>query len=118
MAVHNIISDNTNMLSYGSGDRNTWWGFYVTDRNEANNEVIDRYSNDRRYYGSRSEGYRIRHEHRALISEVMVGRQYRPECLPRPLQSHALRTENQLIQEQLPHGQGHATNPTTNGCTK
>lgn len=52
------------MLSYGSGNNKTWWGFYVTDRNAENNEVIDRYSNDIRYYGERGasvSGMNIEH---------------------------------------------------------
>lgn len=52
------------MLSYGSGNNKTWWGFYVTDRNAENNEVIDRYSNDIRYFGNRGaavSGMNIEH---------------------------------------------------------
>ncbi len=53
-AIHEIISDNVSMLSYGSGDRHTWWGFYVTDRRD-DNTVVDRYSNDIRSFGSRGK---------------------------------------------------------------
>ncbi len=43
-AIHELVGDpSITMLSYGSGNNKTWWGFYVTDRTE-NNEVIDRYS--------------------------------------------------------------------------
>ena len=52
------------MLTYGSGDNHTWWGFYVTDRDVENNEVIDRYSNDIRYFGNRGasvSGMNIEH---------------------------------------------------------
>lgn len=43
-AIHELVGDpSLKMLSYGSGNNKTWWGFYVTDRTE-NNEVIDRYS--------------------------------------------------------------------------
>lgn len=50
-------------LTYGSGSRATWWGFYLTDRT-ADNEVIDRYSNDVRYFGSQGSsvsGMNIEH---------------------------------------------------------
>lgn len=62
-AIHEIISDNVSMLSYGSGDRHTWWGFYVTDRRD-DNTVVDRYSNDIRSFGSRGKsisGMNIEH---------------------------------------------------------
>ncbi len=62
-AVHEIVANNVKMLSYGSGNNSTWWGFYVTDRTE-DNEVIDRYSNDVRYFGSRGSsvsGMNIEH---------------------------------------------------------
>ena len=49
-AVHNVIK-NAKVLSYGSGDGSTWWGFYVTDND--NGYVIDRYSNEKRKFGSR-----------------------------------------------------------------
>lgn len=62
-AIHEIVANNVDMLSYGSGNNKTWWGFYVTDRME-NNQVIDRYSNDVRYFGSRGSvisGMNIEH---------------------------------------------------------
>lgn len=49
-AVYNIIK-NANVLSYGSGSGSTWSGFYKTDR-KSDNSVIDRYSNDNRYFTS------------------------------------------------------------------
>ena len=53
-AIHNLVSNNVKMLSYGSGNNATWWGFYVTDyvMNNSKREVVDRYSNDVRYFGS------------------------------------------------------------------
>ncbi|MDR1543864.1 MAG: endonuclease [Prevotellaceae bacterium] len=42
------------MLSYGSGEGATWQGFYSTDRNSANNSVVDMYSPTVRYF---SENY-------------------------------------------------------------
>lgn len=50
-AVYNIIKD-ADVLDYGSGAGHTWEGFYSTDRTE-DNVVIDRYSNDERYFGNR-----------------------------------------------------------------
>jgi len=49
-AVHEIIR-HAKVLSYGSGKESTWGGFYYTDRTD-DNQVIDRYSNDVRYFGS------------------------------------------------------------------
>lgn len=49
-AVYDIIKD-ANVLSYGSGSGSTWSGFYQTDRLE-DNSVVDRYSNDVRYFTS------------------------------------------------------------------
>lgn len=57
------IVGKANVLSYGSGDHSTWWGFYVTDRME-DGQVIDRYSNDKRYFTSRGSvpaGMNIEH---------------------------------------------------------
>jgi len=65
-AVHKLVGQDASivMLSYGSGNRSTWWGFYLTDRYTENNEVVDRYSNDVRYYGNRGNsvsGMNIEH---------------------------------------------------------
>ena len=64
-ALHELIGNDPDvkMLSYGSGNLHTWWGFYVTDRN-ADNSVVDRYSNDVRYFtsqGSSVSGMNIEH---------------------------------------------------------
>ena len=64
-ALHKLIAKDSkiSMLSYGSGNQSTWWGFYVTDR-RADNSVVDRYSNDVRYFGSRGStigGMNIEH---------------------------------------------------------
>ena len=40
----------TTRYSYGSGKNNTWHAFWATDRNTADNSVIDMYSNNKRYY--------------------------------------------------------------------
>lgn len=52
-ALHQIIAnDTTEYLSYGSGTRSTWEGFYSTDRMVATNQVIDMYSSIVRFFGS------------------------------------------------------------------
>ena len=38
--------------SYGSGSSSTWWSFYYTDRIASNNECINRYSDDKFYFGN------------------------------------------------------------------
>ena len=51
-ALHDIIRPNKdNLLTYGGGSKSTWSGFYVTDR-MPNGQVIDRYSNDIRYFSA------------------------------------------------------------------
>lgn len=42
-AIHNLVKE-AYVLSYGSKDGSTWWGFYLTDND--NGKVIDRYSNE------------------------------------------------------------------------
>ncbi len=61
-AIHGIIK-NAKVLSYGSGSGSTWSGFYQTDRNE-DNSCIDRYSNEVRYFTSKTSppsGMNIEH---------------------------------------------------------
>ena len=61
-AVHEIIK-NADVLDYGSGSGRTWEGFYTTDQ-AADGMVIDRYSNDKRYFGSKGSavsGMNIEH---------------------------------------------------------
>lgn len=61
-AVHELIKD-ANVLDYGSGAGCTWEGFYTTDRAD-DGSVIDRYSNDKRYFGSKGttvSGMNIEH---------------------------------------------------------
>lgn len=61
-AVHNLVKK-AQVLEYGSGKGHTWEGFYKTDRNE-DNSVVDRYSNDVRYFTSTSSavgGMNIEH---------------------------------------------------------
>lgn len=53
-AIHNIIKK-ANVLEYGSGNRNTWWGFWSTDRDERG-YFIDRYSAEKEWVKSTSQG--------------------------------------------------------------
>ena len=45
--------------SYGSGYNSTWWSFYYTDRIAPNNECINRYSDDKFYFGNSNTGSAI-----------------------------------------------------------
>ena len=61
-AVHEIIKD-AKVLDYGSGIGSTWDGFYDTDK-LSDGQVVDRYSNDKRYFGNRGSvvgGMNIEH---------------------------------------------------------
>ncbi len=65
-AIYQIVGADPqiSMLSYGSGNLKTWWAFYVTDRNPATNEVIDRYSYQTPQFGERGNsisGMNIEH---------------------------------------------------------
>lgn len=53
-AIHDIIKK-ANVLSYGSGNRKTWWGFWSTDRDESG-RFIDRYSAESEWEMSTSQG--------------------------------------------------------------
>lgn len=48
-AVYNIIKE-PSTLTYGGGYKNTWWGFYQTDRIASTNECINRYSSKKFYF--------------------------------------------------------------------
>lgn len=54
-AVYQLIGS-PKTLDYGSGYQNTWWGFYYTDRDEATNECINRYSAKKFYFPSTNKG--------------------------------------------------------------
>lgn len=53
-AIWKIIK-NAKVLSYGSGNRKTWWGFWTTDRDERG-YFIDRYSSESEWVKSTSQG--------------------------------------------------------------
>ena len=48
-AVYDIIKE-PSTLTYGGGYKNTWWGFYQTDRIASTNECINRYSSKKFYF--------------------------------------------------------------------
>lgn len=54
-AVYKLIGS-PKTLDYGSGNQATWWGFYYTDRDEATNECINRYSAKKFYFPSTNKG--------------------------------------------------------------
>lgn len=63
-ALYQLMNNGKRVLSYGSGNAGTWWGFYVTDRDPETNQVINRYSSDVFYFGKRGEapgGMNIEH---------------------------------------------------------
>lgn len=63
-ALYQLMNNEKRVLSYGSGNAGTWWGFYVTDRDPETNQVINRYSGDVFYFGKRGEapgGMNIEH---------------------------------------------------------
>ncbi len=49
-AAYAIMQKNLSTLSYGGGYKNTWWGFYQTDRIASTNECINRYSSKKFYF--------------------------------------------------------------------
>lgn len=62
-AVHEVVTNDVAMLSYGSGNVKTWWAFYVTDMMDGG-QVRDRYSADEFTFGSRGSsvsGMNIEH---------------------------------------------------------
>lgn len=62
-AVNKIINTDVKMLSYGSGNYATWWGFYITDMTD-NGGVRDRYSAKSFIFGNRGSsttGMNIEH---------------------------------------------------------
>ena len=63
-ALYQLMNSGKKTLSYGSGSAGTWWGFYVTDRDPNTNEVINRYSSEKFYFGKRGSvpaGMNIEH---------------------------------------------------------
>lgn len=116
-AIHNLVSQNVKMLSYGSGTNNTWWGFYVTDyqMDGSKRKVIDRYSNDIRYYGSRGSavsGMNIEHSFPKSWWGGTSNNAYKDLYNLMPC-------EQKINSSKSNYGMGVVTNvKTDNGCTK
>lgn len=116
-AIHNLVSKNVSMLSYGSGTDRTWWGFYVTDyqMDGSRRQVIDRYSNDIRYFtnrGSSVSGMNIEHSFPKSWWGGSETNAYKDLYNLMPC-------EQKINSSKSNYGMGVVTNvKTTNGCTK
>ena len=116
-AIHNLVSTSVKMLSYGSGQEHTWWGFYVTDyqMDGTKRQVIDRYSNDVRYFGNRGSsvsGMNIEHSFPKSWWGGTSNNAYKDLYNLMPC-------EQSINSSKSNYGMGVVTNVTTeNGCTK
>ena len=72
-AIHNLVSTSVKMLSYGSGQDHTWWGFYVTDF-KMDGTKRHRPLQQRDVLLRQPRFVCLRHEHRALLPQELVGR--------------------------------------------
>lgn len=112
-AVHEIIKD-AKVLSYGSGKGATWEGFYSTDRLE-NNQVVDRYSNDVRYFtseGAKIGGMNIEHSFPKSWWGGASTQAYKDLYNLMP-------SEEKINSSKSNYPMGEVTNASTdNGCTK
>lgn len=112
-AVYNIIK-NATVLSYGSGTGHTWDGFYSTDRLD-DGQVIDRYSNDKRYFGSRGQsvsGMNIEHSFPKSWWGGSENQAYKDLYNLMP-------SEQKINSSKSNYPMGKVTNASTdNGCTK
>lgn len=116
-AIHNLVSNNVSMLSYGSGNEHTWWGFYVTDyiMDGSRRQVVDRYSNDVRYFGNRGSsvsGMNIEHSFPKSWWGGSSNNAYKDLYNLMPC-------EQSINSSKSNYGMGVVTNvKTNNGCTK
>ena len=116
-AIHNLVSNNVSMLSYGSGNEHTWWGFYVTDyiMNGSRRQVVDRYSNEVRYFGNRDSsvsGMNIEHSFPKSWWGGSSNNAYKDLYNLMPC-------EKNINTSKSNYGMGVVTSVTTdNGCTK
>lgn len=112
-AVHEIIKK-ANVLNYGSGSGKTWEGFYSTDRTD-DNAVIDRYSNDVRYFGSKGAavgGMNIEHSFPKSWWGGSTNQAYKDLYNLMPC-------EQKINNSKSNYPMGEVTNDTKgNGCTK
>lgn len=115
-AVHKLVNRDVSMLSYGSGNNSTWWGFYITDRYEGTNTVIDRYSNQTFTFGSRGQsvsGMNIEHS----FAKSWWGGSTSPDSY-RDL-FNLMPSEQKINSSKSNYPMGKVTNATVNnGCTK
>lgn len=114
-AVHKIIK-NAKVLSYGSGDHSTWWGFYVTDVTD-DGYCIDRYSprNTWKKYGNRGSsigGMNIEHS----FAQSWWGK---TDCNLKKDLFNIMPCESKINSSKGNNGMGVVTKVTnTNGATK
>lgn len=112
-AVHNIIKT-AKVLDYGKGAGATWDGFYTTDRTD-DNMVIDRYSNDTRYFGSKGSavsGMNIEHSFPKSWWGGSSNQAYKDLYNLMP-------SEQKINSSKSNYPMGKVTNvKTDNGCTK
>lgn len=112
-AVHETIKD-ANVLDYGRGNGHTWEGFYSTDRT-ADNSVIDRYSNDTRYFGKKGSavsGMNIEHSFPKSWWGGYENQAYKDLYNLMP-------SEQKINSSKSNYPMGKVNNATTdNGCTK
>lgn len=94
------------VLGYGSGEGNTWSGFYKTDRNAETNECYNRYSS-RKFYFDPSNPYQA-------ISGMNIEHSF-PKSWWGGAKNDAYRdlyhlypsdSEGQLVEVELPYGRG------------
>ena len=114
-AVHKIIK-NAKVLSYGSGDHSTWWGFYLTDVTD-DGYCIDRYSprNTWKKYGNRGSsigGMNIEHS----FAQSWWGK---TDCNLKKDLFNIMPCESKINSSKGNNGMGVVTKVTnTNGATK
>lgn len=116
-SIFTLVSQNVNMLSYGSGSNSTWWGFYATDylMDGDKRQVIDRYSNAVFYYGDRGSsvsGMNIEHSFPKSWWGGSTNNAYKDLYNLMPC-------EAKINNSKSNYAMGVVTNATTdNGCTK
>lgn len=112
-AIHELIKK-ANVLDYGSGVGHTWDGFYQTDR-LSDNQCIDRYSNDIRYFTSTTSapsGMNIEHSFPKSWWGGSSNQAYKDLYNLMP-------SEQKINSSKSNYPMGTVTNvKTTNGCTK
>ena len=112
-AIHELIKK-ANVLDYGSGVGHTWDGFYQTDR-LPDNQCLDRYSNDVRYFTSTTSapsGMNIEHSFPKSWWGGSSNQAYKDLYNLMP-------SEQKINSSKSNYPMGTVTNvKTTNGCTK